>query len=115
MRGQAAIPGLLDSVALVDKAIAVAKKGLVGNPSLSNDRALNRLILRLEAERSVLEAEIDAALAGSTSVQGPTEAQLKEVERLSAAAENALNRVVAVSMRIEITGKVVDLATDIVT
>jgi len=107
------VPGLLSSMALVDAAIALAKKALLDNPSVAQERDLNRLVLRLEAERAILEADLDAALAESTKVKGPTAAQLEQIERLSNEVESATNSAMAVSARIGIAQKALDLVSSI--
>jgi hypothetical protein len=106
---------LLLAIELVDDAIALVEIALLNNPSTEDERALRRNLLRLEAERSVLEAELDAALDADTAVQGPGAAQQAEIERLSNAVESATNAAVAASLAIALTAKVLDLTISVVT
>jgi hypothetical protein len=112
--GMDKVPGLLDSITLVDNATTLAEAALLNNPSVEDDRALRRLLLRLKAERAVLDAELDAALAEESSVQGPSTAQLAQIEVLTAQVEQATNAGAAVNASIALVGKVLDLATAIV-
>ena len=107
------VPELLDAIAVVDGAIALAEGALHDNPSLAEERALNRTLLRLNAQRAALEAELDAALAGSTLVQGPSDAQLAQIAALSEEVELATNAAATVSARIALTTKVLTLASSV--
>jgi len=80
---------LLHVIELADDTLAMIDKALNNKPSVDEERALRRHTLRLEAERTVLEAEIDPAMDGRTLAQGPSPGQLAEVvsqvERVAAA------------------------------
>jgi hypothetical protein len=108
------IPGLLSAIHLVDVALAVVGKALTRNPSLGDKRALNQHKLRLNAERSVLQAEFDAAIAGHTGVQGPGSAAIAEIDRLTAIAEAATRSAISASQAIKLGTDVLGLATEVV-
>jgi hypothetical protein len=107
------VPELVHAIVVVDDAIALAEGAQADNPTPEEDRTLTRLILRLNAERSVLDAELEAALAGQTSVQGPTEAQLAEIGELSDEVERMKNASATVSARIALATKVLEVASSV--
>ena len=100
---------------LMDDTIALVRRALVANPSDSERRALEQLLLRLESERAVTQAEFDAELAGGTDVQGPKPAQLTKVSALSNDVAQATHGAVAASKAIALGSTVFDLATTIIT
>lgn len=106
------IPELLHAIELVNDAIALTEKALVDNPSIDEERELNIKLARLKARLAVLDAELDAALAGDSSVQAPTQAQLAQMESLSANVEQAANQ--SVAGRIAVIAKVLDLASAVI-
>lgn len=106
---------LLLAIALVDDAIALAESALLRNPSTEEERALRRNLLRLQAERAVLEAELNAALDQSTGVQAPGAAQLAEIVALSDEVEAATNAALAASAAVALTARVLDLSISVVT
>jgi hypothetical protein len=108
------VPGLLDAIALVDDAITMAENALLDGPSKEEERKLNRRILRLKTERSVLDAELDAALDEETGVLGPSQSQIQEIAKLSMQVEQAKAASASVQDRIALTGKVVSLITMVV-
>jgi hypothetical protein len=108
------VPELLEAIGVVNDAIALAEGALLDNPTKEEERSLNRTLLRLNAELAVLQAELDAALAESTLVQGPTEAQLAQIGALSEEVENAINASATVSARIKIATKVLAVAASVV-
>ena len=108
------VPGLLDSITLVDAAISLAESALLDNPSKEDERSLNRSILRLQAERASLDAQLDAALASETAVLGPSPAQLAVIESLTAQVEKAAAATATVSAGIALSGKVIDLMAKVV-
>lgn len=108
------VPALLHAIELVDSAIALAEGALNDNPSPEEERALNQTLLRLNAERAVLEAELDAALNEDTAVQGPNAAQLAQIESLSKQVEQATSAGAAADAKIALAGKVLNVAAAIV-
>jgi hypothetical protein len=106
---------LLLAIALVDDAIALAEAALLNNPSTEEERALRRNLLRLRAERAVLEAELGAALDADTEVQAPSRAQLAQIAALSDEVEAATNAAVAASLAVALTARVLDLSVAVVT
>jgi hypothetical protein len=108
------VPELLDAIFVVSEAIAMADNALkAGNPTVEQERALNRLLLRLNAEFAVLDAELTAALDEDTSVKGPTEAQLAQIGALSDEVELLKNRAATVSARIALATKVLEVASKV--
>jgi hypothetical protein len=108
------VPEILHAIDLVDKAITAAQIGLNHNPSVEDERALNRILLRLNAERAVLEAELDSAMAADPGVQAPDAGQLAAIESLSSQVELATNAAIVVSDIVGLSSKVLDLASSIV-
>ena len=105
------VPELVHAIVVVDDAIALAEGAQADDPTDEEDRALNRLLLRLGAERAVLDAELTAALESDTSVQGPTEAQIAEIGALSDEVEVLKNASATVSARIALATKVLEVAS----
>lgn len=101
-------------VDLLDDAIALVKKALNHNPTVAEERDLEQILLRLEAERSVLQAEYDDALEGATGVQGPTPAQVQQVADLSNQVATATTQAQLSSDAIALGGRIFDLAGKIV-
>lgn len=99
---------------LVDT-ITLVRKALLNNPGDSERRALEQLLLRLESERGVQQAEFDAELAKKTGVQGPKSAQVEKVSALSDEVAQAANGAILASTAITLGRKVFDLATSIIT
>lgn len=108
------VPEILQAIDLVDKGITAAQIGLNHNPEVEDERSLNRILLRLNAERAVLEAELDSAMAADPGVQAPDANQIAAIDSLSTQVEMATNAAVAASDIIELTSKVLDLASSIV-
>jgi len=107
------VPELLGALGVVGDAIELADGALHDNPTKEQERALNRALLRLNAELGVLNAELDAALAEDTTVQGPTEAQLAKIAELTDEVENAKNANATISARIALISKVLTVASAI--
>lgn len=108
------IPGLLDSLELVNDALALVHLGLGNNPSMDQARTLNQQELRLAAERDVLKAEIDSAINGQ-AVQGPTTAQHAAISALSAQVEAATQANAAATQTIALASLALGLLTQVVT
>lgn len=107
------VPEILVAIELVDRAIEVARIGLLRNPSAEEERALRKLLLRLGAERAALEADLDAALAGSASVQQPSAAQVAQLEVLLGQAEQATNAALSAAGAIAFASSVLTVASEI--
>jgi ATP-dependent Clp protease ATP-binding subunit ClpA len=103
------------AVDLLDDAIALVRKALNHNPSDSERRDLEQILLRLESERGVLQAEFDSALEEDTEVQAPSTTQIATVADLSDKVAQATQQANLSSEAIALGGKVFDLATSIVT
>jgi len=107
------IPGLLDALELLDDSIALVHVAMNQNPSADEERRLNQQELRLQAERGVLEAEINSSVAGQPA-QGPTPTQHAEIARLSSQVEAATQANVAASAAIALVSDALGLVTQIV-
>lgn len=107
--------GLKKVLDLLDDAIALVRKALVNNPGDAERRSLERLLLRLESERGVCQAEFNAELAKESNVQGPTPEQVKEISTLSNKVAQAAQGAIVASNAIVLAGKVFDLATSMIT
>jgi ATP-dependent Clp protease ATP-binding subunit ClpA len=110
----ATVSEILHAIELVDDALAMVDMALNSNPNPDQERALRRQRLRLEAERAVLEAELDAALDSSSSAQGPNAAQLAEIVALVEAVETATNQQAAISNVLSLGSQALGLITDVV-
>ena len=110
----ASVSEILHAIELADDTLAMLDMALNHNPSLDEERALRRRTLRLEAERAVLEAELDAALDGNAVAQGPSPAQLAEIVSLVEAVETATNQRAATSSVLSLASKSLALITDVV-
>lgn len=107
------IPLLLDSLGLVDSAIGLVQVGLNSNPSVDKERTLNQQEQRLTAERSVLQAEIDAANDGC-QVQGPTTAQHASIVALTVQVESATNTGAAADDVVDLVSQALGLVSQVV-
>ncbi len=108
------IPGLLNAVDMVNRAIALVQISQANAPSDDQARALQRNFLRLNAELAVLQAELDAAVHDGAHIQGPSAAQVAQIDGLLNKVEQATNQNTAVDDAISLTGDVLDLATSVV-
>ena len=108
------IPDLLNLILLIDDAIGFAEKGLLSNPSIEEDRSLDRALITLRTNRSALDAKLDAALGANQVVMGPTAAQSAQIETLTDEVEKATNKNASVNDSLTLIGKVLDLAGTIV-
>lgn len=110
----ASVSELLHVIELADETLGMIDMALNNNPSVDEERALRRLTLRLEAERTGLEAELDAALDGQSVAQGPSPQQLAEIVALVELVEAATNQRAAASAVISLGSKSLGLITDAV-
>ena len=77
-----------ETLALVFDAISSANKGLLANPSKEEERKLNKILLRLEVERTDLMGMLIALAKNQpVGVAPPTQEQVNEIARLSGAVE----------------------------
>lgn len=109
------VAALLNALALLDDSLALVGIAKNHNPSDDESRALDRLEVRLEAERTVLQAEVDAAVNDGTNIQGPSAAQVTEIGTLTDQVEQATNNEIAVSDAITLASSSLDVLTSIVT
>lgn len=110
----ASVSEILHAIELVDDTLAMIDMALNNNPNVEEERALRRLTLRLEAERAVLEAELDAALDGNAVAQGPTPEQLAAIVSLVEKVEAATNQRAATSAVLTLGANSLGLVTDVV-
>ena len=110
----ASVSEILHTIELADDTLAMVDMALNNNPSVEEERALRRLLLRLEAERSALEAELDAALDGNSVAPGPSPEQLAATVSLVEAVEAATNQRAAAGSVITLATKSLGLVTDAV-
>jgi hypothetical protein len=104
---------LLHAIELVDNALALIDIALNGNPTPDEERSLRRQLLRLEAERRVLEAELDALL-DDDDAQGPDPQQLAAIVALSEKVEQATLNRVAASSAIALVSRTLTLIVDVI-
>jgi hypothetical protein len=105
--------GLEEALSLVFDAIALAQKGLENNPSKEEERALNAALIDLDLRRATIEAKLDALIAHTTPVVGPTPAQVAQVAALSAEVETLTSAAVTASAAVVLTTRVLALATEV--
>jgi hypothetical protein len=110
----ASVSEILHTIELADATLGMVDGALNNNPSVEEERALRRLLLRLEAERTMLEAELDAAMDDKSVAQGPSPEQLAEIVSLVEAVEAATNQRAAASSVITLATKSLGLVTDAV-
>lgn len=102
-----------NALSLVFKAIGIAKKGLLKNPSKEDERELNQTLAKLELRRAEIRAKLDALIAREREVVGPTTAQVKEISSLTGEVEALTNVSITVSGAVALTSKILMLATEI--
>jgi ATP-dependent Clp protease ATP-binding subunit ClpA len=107
------ISHLLQSIELVDQAIAAVETALNSNPSPDEERALRKKLLQLQQERAALQAELDAVLDGDTQVNAPTKAQMVQVEALLTEVERARNQALSAATGIRLASRVLGLLVDV--
>jgi hypothetical protein len=107
------IIALGNALALVRQAIRIAKKGLLMNPTTDEQRALNEQLTALEIERAEIRAMLDALTASSTTIVGPTAAQVKEISDLTGEVGKLTNDAITASGAVALTSKVLALATEV--
>jgi len=100
-----------NALALVFDAIAVAQKGLLKNPTKEEGRELNERLVDLELKRAQIRAKLDALIAGSRRVSGPTADQVKEISTLTGQVEALKNESITASGAVALTARVLDVAT----
>ena len=102
------------ALGLVYDALHVNNVGLRSNPSKEEERKLMKRKARLEAERANLEGTLDALADGEDiDVQPPTEKQVKTIAGLTRQVEQQKQEAVTAAAALQITGKVLDLATEL--
>lgn len=109
----ASVSEILHAIELVDDALAMIDMALNNNPSVDEERALRRRKLRLEAERAVLEAELDAALDGNAAAKGPSPEQLAQIVSLVQKVEAATNQQAAAGSVLSLASKALALVAEV--
>jgi hypothetical protein len=107
------IIALGNALSLVRHAIRIAKKGLLMNPSTKEERELNETLVELDIKRAEVRAKLDALIAGSSTIVGPTTAQVKEISDLTAEVGKLTNDSITASGAVALTSKVLALATEV--
>lgn len=106
--------GLSDALALVFSAITVAEQGLLRNPSVEEGRELNEQLNDLQLKRATIRAQLDALIAGTMTITGPTAAQVAEISRLAGQVEALTTAATTASAAVAFTSKVLAVATEVV-
>ena len=102
------------ALALVYDAIHINNAGLRSNPSKEEKRKLLKRRARLEAERADLEGMLDALADGEAlDVAPPSDQQVQAIAALTGAVEQQRNKAVTAAAALQITGQVLDLATEL--
>lgn len=100
---------------LVFVAIALAEKGLEKNPSPDEERALNATLNDLERQRAEIQAKIDALIAQTRKLPGPTAKQVAEISRLTVEVEAVTDASLTASRAVALTARALALATEVAT
>ena len=109
----ASVSEILHAIDLVDQALAMVDVALNHNPSPSEERSLRRERLRLEAERSALEAELDAALDQAAVADGPDAPQLATIMKLVEDVERATNQQAAATRVVSLSRQTLTAVSDL--
>jgi serine protease inhibitor ecotin len=104
-----------EALHLVFGAIALAEKGLEKNPSPDDERALNQTLIDLELQRAEIQAKIDALIAQTRNLPGPTAKQVAEISRLTGEVEAVTNASLTASRAVALTSRTLALATEVAT
>jgi len=107
------IVALGEALSLVLDAIALAEEGLEMNPSKEEERALNETLTNLELKRAAIQAKLDALIAKTRQVAGPTQEQVAQISALTAQVGAQTNASVTASMAVALTSRVLALATEV--
>jgi hypothetical protein len=106
--------GLSDALALVFDAITVAEQGLLRNPSVEEERELNEQLNDLQLKRATIRAQIDALIAGTRTIAGPTAEQVAEISRLTGQVEALTSAATTASAAVAFTSRVLEVATNVI-
>ncbi len=106
--------GLGDALALVFGAIRVAKRGLLCNPSVEEGRVLNERLNDLQLKCATIQAQLDAVIADTVTVAGPTAAQVAEISRLTGQVEALTTAATTASAAVAFTSRVLTVATEVI-
>lgn len=99
-------------LSLVFSAIEIAEKGLLCNPSVEEGRKLNEQLNDLQQKRAILQAKIDALIAGSVRIAEPTAEQVAEISRLTGQVEALTSRALTASAAVAFSSRVLTVATE---
>jgi hypothetical protein len=97
------IVALEEAISLVLDAITLAEKGLEMNPSLEEERALNETLNNLDLKRAAIRAKLDALIAKTRQVSGPTQEQVARISVLAAQVGAQTNASVTASAAVGLT------------
>lgn len=97
------------------EAIAKVEKALISNPTESEARKLNSLLVELQAKETVLRDRRDALLDNRTNITPPSDEQVERVKALAREVEALTGANIVASAAIEIATKAVGLASELVT
>lgn len=104
---------LREALDLVFAAIALAEKGLEMNPSTDEERVLHDTLNDLELRRAALQAKIDALIAQTRTIPGPTAKQVAEISQLTRDVEAVTDASLTASRAVALTSRTLALATDV--
>ena len=107
------VVALQDAISLVLAAIALAEKGLERNPSKEEERALNETLNDLELKRAEIRATLDALIAKTRPVAGPTQEQVARISTLTGEVGAQTDASVTASAAVAVTAKVLALAAEV--
>lgn len=106
---------LSDAHELAEDGIVLAKKGLLRNPSPEERRDLDKQILEL-GEQSTLIWEMMIAIRTETkTIKMPKQEQINEIARLSGEVEALTKGAINASQAVVLAGKVLDIAAKVAT
>ena len=109
------IIALSDALSLTIDAIAITEKGLLRNPSVEDERSLNRNLAELEAKRATIKAMLNALIANTREIEGPTNEQVEEMSRLTNEVDSLTNAALTASGAVGLSTRILSLATKVAT
>jgi hypothetical protein len=101
------------ALSLVFEAIKLAEKGLEKNPSKEDERELNETLIKLERQRAEIQAKMDALIAHTRVVAGPTPEQVARIAALTAEVGARTNASVTASAAVALSSRALALATEV--
>jgi len=101
---------LSDALEMVDDAIEVARKALLGNPDREERLRLNELILELEAKRAKIVNKMAALGRKTGQIAMPSKSRIEKMKALATQVDDLTRSAQGAGKAIEVAGKVLEMA-----